>query len=492
MRLIATLAILALALGAGAQTIQRTERKLSLDECFTLALQHNYDVQIQRYAPDISRFNLAGSFGGYDPNFSQNATHSYNSSPGGVDSRGGIVSSQTASDTFSTDLNGKTSIGLTYDASLNIVSQDGTIVGNNSHYSSLAQVKLTQHLLKDFWIDSTRQTIEIAKGNLQISELQLRQQVMTTISAVQQAYYELIYSLENVKVQQQSLELAEKLLDENKKRVSVGALAPLDEKQSQSQVAARRADLLSAQRDLDSRQNDLKTLITDDFSAWQNVRISPSENLIAVAENLDLQQSWNRGLTLRPDLQQQKVTLQQKSVTLKYQQNQLYPAVDLFGSYGHNGLGGTFGKVADDLRQGENPRHTFGITFSMPLGNRAARNTYEAGKVDKVQSLLKLKKLEQDIVVGIDNAVGTVKSNYERVDATRAARLYAEAALEAEQKKLENGKSTSFFVLQLQRDLTSARTAEIRALADYNKSLAILAVDEGYILEKNKINLEIK
>ena len=103
-----------------------------------------------------------------------------------------------------------------------------------------------------------------------------------------------------------------------------------------------------------------------------------------------------------------------------------------------------------------------------------------------------MKKIEQDIMIQIDNAIKLAQSNYERIAATKKAREYAEAALDAEQKKLENGKSTSFFVLQLQRDLTAARSAEIRALADYNKSLSTLSKSEGTTLEKANIGLEFK
>lgn len=106
--------------------------------------------------------------------------------------------------------------------------------------------------------------------------------------------------------------------------------------------------------------------------------------------------------------------------------------------------------------------------------------------------LLQLKQLEQRIIVEIDNAVRQARTAFEKIESTRQARLYAESALDAEQKKLENGRSTSFFVLQLQRDLTAARSAEIRALADYNKTLANLALSEGTTLEKNNIGLELK
>ena len=142
-----------------------------------------------------------------------------------------------------------------------------------------------------------------------------------------------------------------------------------------------------------------------------------------------------------------------------------------------------------DLNQ---PFYTAGAKITVPLSNVAARNAYKTGKAAMQQVILQLKKLEQAIMITIDNDIGTVQANYDQVQATRAAREYAEAALSAEQLKLENGKSTTYTVLQMQRDLTTARGNEIQALDVYNKSLSQLSLDEGSTLERLGINLETR
>ena len=128
----------------------------------------------------------------------------------------------------------------------------------------------------------------------------------------------------------------------------------------------------------------------------------------------------------------------------------------------------------------------------MPRGNTSARNNYKAAQATKAQMALQLKQLEQTVLVRIENAIAVATTSFERVKATKNASDFAEAALDAEQKKLQNGKSTSFQVLQLQRDLTAARSAEIRALADYNIALTQLALNEGTTLERRKITLDVK
>jgi outer membrane protein len=124
------------------------------------------------------------------------------------------------------------------------------------------------------------------------------------------------------------------------------------------------------------------------------------------------------------------------------------------------------------------------------LTQTSARNNYKSAKATREQISLTLKQLEQNVMIQIENAIAVANTAFQRVSATREARVYAEAALAAEQKKLESGKSTSFVVLQLTRDLTTARSAEIRALADYNIAVAQIALNEGSTLERRHVNIQ--
>jgi outer membrane protein len=477
----------ATALGA---TPEPSVRELSLSECIEMALEHNLDIRIQQQSPKMDRFTLEGSYAAWDPSFTSTLTHNFNSSPGGTDSDGrALPSTDINTENVAPGLTGTLPTGLRYDLTSNFGFRD--INNARSEYSSSANISVRQPLLKNMWIDDARRQILLNRKTLRSSELGVSQQAMTTISAVEQAYYDLIFAEENVKVQKSALELAQRLLDENKKRVEVGALAPLDEKQAESQVAARQADLITANRQLADQQNSLKKLIMDDFSAWRPVYIKPKDKLLPIAQTFDVQESWRNGIEERPDLAQSRIDLEKQAIQLRYTRNQLYPSLDLFGSFGQNGLGPNMGNVIRDIEVGENPKHSYGIVLTIPLGNRAARNAHNSAKALKEQLLLRYKKLEQDTIVNIDNSVRLAQANYEQIDATRKAREYAEAALDAEQKKLANGKSTSFVVLQLQRDLTSARSSEIRALADYNKALSQLSLNEGSTLKRNKLEVKL-
>jgi outer membrane protein TolC len=177
---------------------------------------------------------------------------------------------------------------------------------------------------------------------------------------------------------------------------------------------------------------------------------------------------------------------------LKYDKNQLLPEIDAFGTYGFNGSGKEFSDAFGDFKTLDRTFYTYGGKITVPLANLRARNSYKADKANMQQLVLTLKQLEQNILIQIDNDIGTIKANYDQVQATRAAREYEEAALDAEQKKLESGKSTTYTVLQVQRDLTTARGNEIQALDTYKKSLSQLSVHEGSTLERLQIKWETK
>ena len=479
------------------QSITIQTRSISLQEAVDLALQHNFDVQIQRFLPELSQFDLQNSYGAYDPVLFARGIHNYNLSPGGLNPYNNTLfpGPETESDSFQSGVSGLLPWGLNYNFTGNASDSISTTPPASPVEVSTANAavaELRQPLLKNFWIDPYRATIRIAKNRLKYSEQTLRLQMMTTVAQVEQSYYNLIFARENVKVQEAAVELGERLVWENRKKVEVGQMAPLDEKQAESQVAASRADLIATQRSVDLQENILKSLITDNYASLHSVRMIPAENLIAVPPVLNLQASWDNAIRLRPDLAQARLDLQRSEITVRLDRNQLFPQLDVLGQYGYAGrdkeFKGAFGQIHDQSY----PYWYYGASISYPIGNRAARANYKAAKAQREQVELILKQREQSILIAVDDAVKLVQSDFARVEATRQAKLFAEAALDAEQKKLENGKSTNFEVLGLQRNLTAARFAEVQALAEYNNALAQLAFQEGSSFQRHGLKIDVK
>ena len=481
-------------------------RPMSLQDCIQAALRHNLDVQISRYDPQIQLFTLNANYGGYDPTLSLSGQYSYDKSGAFIQDNQIVLPTTSKSDSFSGGFSGGTPWGMTYN--LGSGSQNGgpanfsetwgqkslgTFTTNFDSSSGSVGLTLTQPLLQNFWMDKTRLGIRVGKNRLQYSEQGLRLQLINSINQVENAYYELIYAQENLKVQEEALVLAQTQLDQDRQRVQIGTLSPLDVQQDEAQVATSKANLITAQYTLAANQNTLKNLLTDQYRQWHETDVQPTESITnAPLQLFDLQDSWNKGMNMRPDLVQSRLNVEQQGIQLKFDYNQLFPELDLIGSYGFNGSGKEYSDVFSQINEANRPFYSIGGQLTMPLSNIGPRNSYKASKVTMQQLLLKLKQFEQNVMVEIDNAVKNARSTYESVGATRQARIFAEAALDAEQKRYAVGKSTTFTVLQLQNTLTADRGQEIRALANYYEALATLAQKEGSTLQRYRIDVEIK
>ena len=323
---------------------------------------------------------------------------------------------------------------------------------------------------------------------------------METVASVQQNYYSLIYYLENVKVYQQSLELAKQLLSESRKRMEVGALSRLEIVEAEAEVARNEADLIEAKRLFELSQNSFRQLISRDVVLRRNILIIPSDRPTVAASPVDALDSIRLGLENRPDYMQRRMEVERSHIFVKYYRNSLLPQVDLAGSFGYYAISaGTpnenrdFSRINDNMdsiNNQLNPSWSAGLTVTVPLGNKTARGNYRHWKLGAEQALLQLKKTEQDIIVGIDNATIQVETRSKLIAASQAATRLKEESVRAETKKLQAGTSTTLLVSRVQRDLTDARVKELRAIAEYNQALVDLSLKDATILKRTGVGVE--
>ena len=474
---------------------------LSLDDALRRALEQNYAIRLGNFTPQTARLNLEGIYGAYDPVFKASAGQNFSKRPGLFDPTTGQVygGGETWTRDFGAGLTGVLPTGTRYGVDWGMDRSNGE--GFNSggiftiqpaEYVSSVGVSVTQPLLKDFWIDSTRLNTRTAKIEIRKADLDLQYTIMTIVNSTALAYYELIEARDQVKVQEMALQLKDQFLSETQKKVAAGTLASLDEKQAQSGAATARASLTKALSDAEQAENKLKGLIADNFISIHSTVLEPSEKLLAMSQQISVVESWRTGLEQRPDFLRKKQIIEQEKIQLKYTQNQLYPALDIQGSYGRRGKGGTAYDSHDLIGDNRFPNYGGGLVLTVPLSRKAERTAHKIQKINVEQALLELKNAEEDVIRSIDTEVKKVRSAFAAIESTREARVFAEAALDAEQKKLENGKSTNFQVLELQDKLTQARAAEIKALTAYNKSLQDFYYAEGTTLQRNKVVIQLK
>lgn len=461
-------------------------RALGLMEAIQLSLTNNYDVRIQRIDPALRRADIQFNKGAYDPLVSANGNH--------VERKTGIgwIKDNTVGGGLQGELPG---IGTLYDFSLR-ANESGTTPFSGIPFrtgdGSATLLGVTQPLLRNLWINPTRYNIAISRKALKQSQLALRFRLISTVSLVEQAYFEWIAARENVRVQEEAVALARQEAREMELKAQIGVAEQLLAQSFESQAATSEAALLTARRQEKEAENTLVNLITSQFENWHEVTLEPADQLPTLERAFDPQTSWGLAFAHRPDLHQLIIDLERAGLTEKLRYNQLFPSLDLDGTYGYNAFGDSLRGVFNDLSDANKPVWSIGLTASFPIGNRAARANLTSARLLKQQADEKLKQARQNIMVQVENAIIDARTAWERIPATRVAREYAALALDAYKKRYAAGTIRSLDVLTQQRALTAARSDEIRALVDYNKAVTVLLEREGTLLDARGLSVNVE
>lgn len=493
---------LACGLCAAEPPAKTSSKSLSLSECLQLALKHNLDLKIERLSGKIAQHRLDESRGVYDPVFKMSATRDYLDQPGMFDRKKDVGDApyELTSDVYSGGISGKLPTGLTYDLNGGLTKWDsfadlrdfGKSFRQTNQYGLTSGLFLRQPLLKDLWIDSDRLKIQVSRKNLQISEHNLVGRMMTTVGAVQDAYFEALYAQEVAKIHRVTLESANQLLSEVRSRIQSSALAPIEEKLFDYYAVNVGSSVFDAERSELEAEHNLRKLLVEDMKDLQDGSFELTDPFFEIEEQFDQMGSWRDAMAKRPDVQQLIIEMEKQDIVLRYDRNQLYPSLDLVGSYGLTGIDLELQGVSRQVRRGVNSFYGYGVTMSIPLSNRTAKNRYRATQEEKQQSLLRMKKLEIDVLSDVENAGKQMASAYRRIAPSRRAALLAEEVLKAEQSKILLGQPNGLAVVEARRRLTSAQIASLNALLEYNKARTKLALLEGEILERNKIEVDVK
>jgi outer membrane protein TolC len=489
-----------------AETGTQGPTRISLRQCIETALERNRAVQIERLNPAIARSVLEGSYGYYDPVFTSQAQQERDTDTGGFDpadfSRDAVYSAK--SEVVHGGLTGFLPSGLSYSVSGSYAHSEGTRnFLNFDSYKLISSISARQPLLRDFWTDQGRTAIRVNKRHLKISELGLKYLIMSTINQVQQAYYELQFTLENLAVRQRLLATKQATRNGIQRQVDVGTLTLLEEKLAWSQVGRVEADLVSATNTVAQAENVLKTLLGYTIANWNDGPLEPVDRLLVVPEPLQLEASWERGIERRPDLAQMKEDLERLGIELRFHRNQLFPFLDVIAAYGRRGASATqalpplqaeasLSAAFDQIEDADAPNQLVGIVFSTPLSRVRERAAFRASKELKEQARLRYQQKQELILREISDALQNARSARDRAQATQRARDYARAALGAEEGRLAGGATSLLFLFQLQSDLADVESAEMRARADYNKALSQLHFAEGTLLEHTVTAIKIE
>jgi outer membrane protein len=472
---------------------------LSLTDATTRALERNLELSVERLNPQTFDLQIARLAAVYRPTVNSTIGRRSLVQPPTSTLNGGFVTQQDTN-TYNSGLSQALRwTGANVAFSFNNQKQvtNSSTANFNPAFNNSFSLVATQPLLRGLLIDNNRQQLRVTAINRDISEIQLRGTIATTLASVRNTYWELVYAIQAVEVARGSLTLAEKLVDDNRARVEVGTMAPLDVVQAEAETATRRQALAQAEATWRTSELALKRLIVNgtDDPLWR-ASLNPTDRPAFEPSPLDVEGAVRKALENRTDLEQGRQTLASNDITLKFLRNQTLPALDLQATYGAAGLGGPQlqrtgsgvtsqltgviipGGYADAFRAltgRDYPNWNVSLNLTYPLGGSAQEAVLARGRVQRNQAAAQLRALELTVATDVTNAALQVENGLKRYEAATAARSLAQTRLQAEQSRFDVGLSTNFFVVQAQRDLSTAQNSELRALLDYRRALVDFA-----------------
>lgn len=482
---------------AAAQSLEQQGpvRRLSIDEAVALALEQNLDLQVERLNPQVQDYGISVARSNWTPNFQSSlTTRSQENLPQDI-------FSGTQATITEERLSTGTGVGqlLPWGGSYSATWFSGRVTTNNDYspfqpqLNSQFAANYSQPLLRNFKIDSPRQQYLVSRKNREISDVQLIETVAQTGRNVRNAYWDLVYARNNLEVQRQSLSLAQQSLRDNRSRVEIGTMAPIDIIEAQAEVARREEAVILAEAQISRAEDRLRSLISNpsqpDF--W-TMRLEPTDEAGFTPVNVDVEGAVRAALDKRTDLAVSKKTIESNDISIRYLRNQSLPDVTANINYSALGLGGTqrqlqvipgqaptilssrdrsFGSVLGDAFGGAYPTWNFNVQLSYPIGNSNAEANLARARLQNQQAERQLESQKLIVATQIRDLARNVQTNGKRVEATRSARALSEERLRAEEKKFQAGMTSSFLVFQAQRDLSQARNNELQAIIDYLKSV---------------------
>ena len=472
---------------------------LSLKDSIVYALRNNFDIVISQLNSKIENSNVTIEKAKYDPSLQLSGSLENTEVP---------INSKLVGGLQTTSISPYVEQGKTADAIVKSMVPTGATVSlgynifrdyvepspfrlMNPSYQNYIEARITQPLLKGAGWFYNRSLINIARNNKKISLSQFKSKAMEVSNSVQEAYWNLVKAIEDLKVAKKSMERAEDLLRKNQIQVEVGTLASVEVIDAEAGVASRLEAIITAENEIKNKEDELKKIMHfTDNNVISDAAILPTDKPVSEQKKVVLLDTIRVAMEKRPELQVLQLKTENAGMQTRRRKNELFPSLDLTGGMRYTGLGDEVSSANDSTFSESFQSEFFALSLGIPIGNRSARSEYSKSKLEARQADINVKKKELDIVVEVRVAVRQVTTNIERVAATKKARELTQKRLEMEEKKYSVGRSASLEVLRAQESLAIAEGNEIKAMVDYEISLGSLDKARGMILEAYDIRLE--
>jgi outer membrane protein len=468
---------------------------MTLDDAVRRAIDNNLEMAVERLNPQTFDFTLASLRANYKPVATSSLGRRDNVRPPTnlLNPGSPNVSTMTYNSGIAQNLRwGGGNMSLTFNNG-KVVSPDDRLASFDPQYNSSYLFNYTQPLLRGFKIDQTRQQMQTTLINRDNAELNLKARTTNTLASVRSAYWDYVFSIQAVDVAKQSLALASKLLSDNKIRVEVGTMAPMDVVQAEAEEATRQQALTTAEATMRTAELSLKRLIVSGTNdpLWSQ-HINPVDRPAFQTASIDVEGAVRAALQQRTDLQIARNNFESNNVLLTSQRDQSLPDVDALISYGASGLGGRqysfsgvnldrqrtgiavdggYGNALTTLFDRDYPNWQFALNVSYPIGGNNFEAQAARTRLLIQQNQAQIRASELTVATEVTNAALQVTNAAEALAASQKARELSQRRLDAEMSRFEVGMSNNYQVVQSQRDLREAQNSELRALLNYQKAL---------------------
>lgn len=498
------------------------EVPMSLAEALERALENNLDLAIVKKDPEIAEHEVTFQKAAFDPLLGAKAAHTANrltttntttvtNPPGAPVSTS--ESQRTINDTLNADISQRLNFGASYDVYVNGSTSPGSsgevfipsfplryAFNNNRPYGWGYGATFKLPLLRGFGKAVNEAALVTAKHSLNISHVDLLGRSQLTVQAAENAYWDLLAARKAQEVAEQTLKLSQDLYDLNKKKVEVGTLAPIEITQAEANVASNVDGLIRSKQAVKNAEDNLRRLLAvpENDPLWSKT-IIPTEEPKSDPTTVDQDAAIQTAYQHRYEIEAAHENIEISKVNEAAAHNGVKHGLDLQADWlrNHNESSTAYNysfpvqpPYTVDTVTRQSPDWALSLTYSYPIGNRAAKATYAVAKINTEKSQIALQSTLQDVRVDVRTTSRAVESGYERVVAGRKNVELQQKKLDAEQKKFDNGMSTSFEVFTFQTDLRNAQLTLIQALLDYNKALVDLERAKGTLLESKGLKLD--
>ncbi len=504
---------------ASFSVMAQQEKKLSLTDALVKAVESNLDVQLQRVALDDKAISLDETRARYEPSVTsslqrQNLDQQVSNTTEGES--GATFSIESWS--WNSSLRKTEDFGLSWTASFNnSLDDNGSALSLGETYNSTMSFFAEQKILKGFALDKEIRLSDeyIARGNLALSEKDLEIAVTNVLQTTENAYWDLVLAIEDLKVKQQSLRLAQKLYDQNKVKVEVGTLASIELVNTEATIATRETEIVTAENNVLAAEDRLKRVLNLPADEWTD-NITPTDALEIKEISTDFKKDLTVAYENRPEMHKNLLELENAALTRKLRKNELKPELNLTVGYFSRGISSPITPTITSTDENGNPiRIPVGDTISSsyhtalssvmaqdlpglqttldftwtPFNKQAKVNLAKANAAIR-QTELNAEKVKLDIMESVRTAGRELQSNLKSIKANEKSLKFQKENLKAEVQKYQNGLSTNYLVSEAQNNvsqaessLNSAKINYLKAQVEYYKALGLLA-------EKRKINVK--